>query len=74
MIEESRNTGQKRGEMILKELRKEILLKELRKTIVFHRARIFKLLRSPGIESARLCSLAGRYENPIPTRFLALLD
>jgi hypothetical protein len=29
-------------------------------------AGIFKLLRSPGIESATLCSLAGRYYNPIP--------
>jgi hypothetical protein len=33
---------------------------------------IFKLLRSPGIDSASLCSLAGRYDNPyIPTRFLS---
>jgi hypothetical protein len=32
---------------------------------------IFKLLRSPEIDSASLCSLAGRYDNPIPTRFLA---
>jgi hypothetical protein len=39
---------------------------------------IFKLLRSlridsnfQGIHFARLCSLAGRYDNPIPTRFLA---
>ena len=34
----------------------------------------FKLLRSPGIdykESASLSSLVGRYDNPIPTRFLA---
>ncbi len=42
-------------------------------------ARIFKLLRSPridsqGTNSARLCSLAGRYHNPIPTRFLAPVD
>ncbi len=29
-----------------------------------------KLLRSPGIKSASICSLAGRYDNPIPTRFL----
>jgi hypothetical protein len=35
------------------------------------RARIFKRLRSPGIDSASLCSLAGRYDNPIPSRFLA---
>jgi hypothetical protein len=42
------------------------------------RARIFKLLRSPGIESKesipRLCSLAGRYYDPIPTRFPASID
>ncbi len=40
------------------------------------RARI-KLLRSPriqGIISASLCSLTGRYDNPIPTRFLSPLD
>ncbi len=40
------------------------------------RARIFKLLRRPRIDSkeprsARLCSLESRYDNPIPTRFLA---
>jgi hypothetical protein len=33
---------------------------------------IFKLLRSPGIDSASLCSLAGRYDNPI--RSLAPMD
>jgi hypothetical protein len=43
------------------------------------RARICKRLRSPGIEFqgfdfASLCSLAGRYDNPIPTRFLTLID
>ncbi len=44
------------------------------------RARIFKLLWSPGIDtkvhmnSASLCSLAGRYDNPIPFRFLAPID
>jgi hypothetical protein len=27
--------------------------------------------RFQGTNSARLCSLAGRYDNPIPTRFLA---
>ncbi len=27
-----------------------------------------------GINSASLCSLAGRYVNPIPTRFLAVID
>ena len=32
---------------------------------------IFKLLRSPGIDFACLCSLAGRYGNPAPTRFLS---
>jgi hypothetical protein len=35
------------------------------------RARIFKLLRSPGINSTSICSLAGRYNKLIPTRFLA---
>jgi hypothetical protein len=35
--------------------------------------RCVKLLRSPGIDSASLCFLAGRYDNPIPTRFLAPL-
>ncbi len=35
----------------------------------------FKFLRSPGIDSARLGSPAGRYDNPIPTtRFLTPLD
>ncbi len=43
------------------------------------RARIFKLLRSPRIDSKEpilpgLCSLAGRYDNPIPTRFLVPID
>jgi hypothetical protein len=32
----------------------------------------FKPLRSPGIDSASLCSLSGRYDNPI--RFLAPID
>ncbi len=36
--------------------------------------RYFKLLRSPGIDFASLFSLAGRYGNPIPTRFLAPID
>jgi hypothetical protein len=41
------------------------------------RARIFKCFMDPinrfrGINSASLCSLAGRYDNSIPTRFLAL--
>ncbi len=35
---------------------------------------IFKFWRSSGIDSASLCSLAGRYDNPLPTRFLALID
>ena len=35
---------------------------------------IFKLLRSSGIDSGSLCSLAGRYDNPMPTRFLAPID
>jgi hypothetical protein len=30
--------------------------------------------RSHGINSASLCILAGRYDNPIPTRFLAPID
>ncbi len=30
--------------------------------------------RSQGMNSASLCSLAGRYDNPIPTRFLAPID
>ncbi len=30
--------------------------------------------RFQGIDSARLCSLAGRYDNLIPTRFLAPID
>ncbi len=43
------------------------------------RARICKRLRSPGIDSKEkssvsLCSLAGRYDNLIPTRFLAPID
>ncbi len=35
---------------------------------------IFILLRIPGIDSVSLCGLAGRYDNPIPTRFLAPID
>jgi hypothetical protein len=30
--------------------------------------------RFQGTNCARLCSLAGRYNNPIPTRFLAPID
>ena len=37
-------------------------------------ARICKCLRSLGIDSASLGSLAGRYNNTIPTRFLAPID
>ncbi len=33
-----------------------------------------RLNRFQGINSASLCSLAGRYDNPFPTRFLAPLD
>jgi hypothetical protein len=39
-----------------------------------HWARIFKLLRSPGIDSASLCIPPGGYYNPIPTWFLAHRD
>jgi hypothetical protein len=35
---------------------------------------IFKLLGILGIDSASLCSRAGRYDKPIPTRFLAPVD
>ncbi len=44
------------------------------------RVQILKLLRSPGIDSKEpvppgcVCSLAGRYDNPIPTLFLAPID
>jgi hypothetical protein len=30
--------------------------------------------RFQGIDSASLCSLAGRYDNPIPSRFLVPID
>ena len=50
----------------------------LRPFIRLYKSRIFKRLRSPGIDSkvnsASLCSLAGRYDNPIPVRFLAPID
>jgi hypothetical protein len=42
--------------------------------LILNRDGIFKLLRSPGIDSAILCSLAGRYGNPVPTRFLAPIE
>ncbi len=35
---------------------------------------ILKLLRSQGIDSSSLCSSGGPVRQPIPTRFLALLD
>ncbi len=35
---------------------------------------IFTFLRSPRIDSAILCSMAGRYDNPNPIRFLAPID
>jgi hypothetical protein len=41
---------------------------------VISRARIFKLFRSPRINSVSLCSLAGPYDNPIIFRFLAVKD
>jgi hypothetical protein len=31
-------------------------------------------IRFQGMNSASLCSLAGRYDNPIPPRFLAPID
>jgi hypothetical protein len=44
-----------------------------------HQSPYFKTFMEPrnrfqGINSASLCSLAGRYFNPIPTRFLAPID
>ncbi len=39
-----------------------------------HRDGIFTLLRSPGIDSTSLYNQADRYDNPIPTRFLAPVD
>ena len=49
-----------------------------KKISIRYRARIFKCLWGPGIESkecpASLCSLAGRYDNPVPPRFLAPMD
>ncbi len=39
----------------------------------------YKIFKEPrnrfqGINSASICSLAGRYDNPIPTRFLAFIN
>ncbi len=50
-----------------------------RRLICKYRARIFKRLWSRGIDSKEwippiLCSLAGRYDNPIPTRFLVHIN
>ncbi len=47
--------------------------------ICVYRARIFLTFKGPsnrfqGINSASLCSLAARYDNPITTRFLAPMD
>jgi hypothetical protein len=43
-------------------------------TMVVARGGIFKLLRSLGIDLASLiCNQAGRYDNPIPTWFLAII-
>ncbi len=58
-----------------------VLPDDRRSLLWLFRARIFKLLRSPRIDSydlwrnsAKLCSLAGSYDNPIPTRFLVPID
>jgi hypothetical protein len=37
---------------------------------LFNRDGIFKLLKSSGIDSTSLCSRAGRYDTPVPSRFL----
>jgi hypothetical protein len=42
--------------------------------VILYQSPNFLLLRSPGIDSASLCSLASRYDNPISTRFLAPMD
>ncbi len=46
---------------------------------IFADHEVFEQIKEPknrfqGTNSARLHSLAGRYDNPIPTRFLAPLD
>jgi hypothetical protein len=45
---------------------------------ILYRARIFKLLKGPRIDSKEsippACSLTGRNDNPLPTRFLAPID
>jgi hypothetical protein len=40
----------------------------------YNRDRIFKLLRSLGIDSTSQCSLADRYNIPTPSQFLAPTD
>ncbi len=42
--------------------------------LTVQRQYFLNVLRSPGIDSASLCSLADRYDNLIPTRFLAPID
>ncbi len=44
-----------------------------------HKARMFNFIKEPknrfqGINSASTCRLVGRYDNPIPTLFLAPID
>ncbi len=50
------------------------LLRTIEQTARQARDGILKLFRSPGIDSARLHRLASRYDNPLPTRFLAPKD
>jgi hypothetical protein len=38
------------------------------------RTSILKLSGAPGIDSPSLCSLEARYDNPVPTLFLAFID
>jgi hypothetical protein len=47
---------------------------EFEKVVTYSCAGSFKLLRSPGIDSASLCSLAVRYDNLFPSHFLAPVD
>jgi hypothetical protein len=46
----------------------------MRDEVIEIRDGIFKLWKRPGFDSASLFSLAGQYDNPIPTRFLAPKD
>jgi hypothetical protein len=55
-------------------VRKGGMEKELREKEWRKQRQYFKFLRIPGIDSASLCSLAGRYDSPITTRFLAPID